>query len=256
MRRIELPGTGPEDVVLDAAGRVITGVAEGAILRVDPADGTVETIGDSGGRPLGLEACPDGTVLICDSRRGLLRLDPASRNVQVLVDTIDGVPLIGTSNAVRAGDGTIYFSSSTQRFEVEDHVGDILEHSTTGRLFRRDPDGRVETLLEGLAVRQRRRARAGRVVLLVAQTGAYCVTRYWLSGPRAGRRTPLVENLPGLPDNMSLGSDGLVWVSLADAPQPRCWTRCCPSRAPAAAQLGCSRLGCSRRPSAPCGCWR
>ena len=215
VRRIELPGTGPEDVVLDATGRIITGVAEGAILRVDPADGQIETIGNSGGHPLGLELCPDGTVLICDSRRGLLHLDPASRNVQVLVDAIDGVPLIGTSNAVRAKDGTIYFSSSTRRFEVEDHVGDILEHSATGRLFRRHPEGRVETLLDGLAFANGVVLAPDESFLLVAQTGAYCVTRYWLTGPRAGRSEPLVENLPGMPDNMSVGSDGLVWLAFA-----------------------------------------
>lgn len=220
VRRIDVPGTGPEDVVVDADGRIITGVSDGSILRIDATTGAIEVIGNSGGRPLGLEVCPDGSVLICDSRRGLLRLDPASGQVDVLVDTIDGVPLIGASNAVQTGDGTIYFSSSTQRFEVEDHVGDIMEHRGTGRLFRRDPDGGVETLLEGLQF-------ANGVVLapdgshvLVAESGGYCVTRYWLTGSRAGQSDTLVENLPGFPDNMSLGSDGLVWVSIAAPRNP------------------------------------
>jgi sugar lactone lactonase YvrE len=215
VRRIELPGAGPEDVVLDAAGRIITGVNDGSILRVDPTTGESVVIGNSGGHPLGLEVCPDGTILICDSVRGLLHLDPASRNVQVLVDKIDGVPLIGTSNAVRAKDGTIYFSSSTRRFEVEDHVGDILEHTTTGRLFRRHPDGQVETLLDGLAFANGVVLAPDESFVLVAQTGAYCVTRYWLQGPRAGQSEPLIENLAGLPDNMSVGSDGLVWLAFA-----------------------------------------
>jgi sugar lactone lactonase YvrE len=220
LRLIEIPGTGPEDVVLDAHGRVITGVSEGAILRIDPADGTVETIGHSGGRPLGLEVCPDGTVLICDSRRGLLSLDPASGKVDVLVGEVDGVPLIGTSNAVRATDGTIYFTSSTQRFEVEDHVGDLMEHTTTGRLFRRDPDGRVETLLEGLAFTNGVVLAPDETSLLFVQTGRYCITRYWLQGPRTGQSEPVIENLPGFPDNMSVGSDGLVWVAIASPRNP------------------------------------
>jgi hypothetical protein len=36
-----------------------------------------------------------------------------------------------------------------------------------------------------------------------------------LTGPRAGTTEPLVENLAGFPDNMSLGSDGLLWVAIA-----------------------------------------
>jgi sugar lactone lactonase YvrE len=215
VRRIEVPGTGPEDVVLDAEGHVLTGVAEGQILRIDPQNGAIEIVGDSGGRPLGLEVCPDGSVLVCDSRRGLLRLDPTSGQVEVLVGAIDGRPLIGTSNAVLDVDGTIYFSASTRRFEVEDHVGDLMEHSGTGRLFRRDPDGRVETLLDGLQFANGVVLAPDRSCVLVAESGGYCVTRYWLTGPRAGQTDSLIDNLPGFPDNMSLGSDGLVWVSIA-----------------------------------------
>ncbi len=220
MRRIDLPGRGPEDVVLDRDRRLITGLADGRILRIDPDDASIETIGDTDGRPLGLEPCPDGSVLICDSRRGLLRLDPASGTVEVLVASIGGVPLVGTSNAVRADDGTIYFTSSTRRFDVDDHVGDILEHNGGGRLFRRDPDGTVETLLEGLDFANGVVLSPDSSCLLVAQTAGYCITRYWLTGPRRGQAEPLVENMPGFPDNMSLGDDGLVWVAIAAPRNP------------------------------------
>jgi sugar lactone lactonase YvrE len=39
--------------------------------------------------------------------------------------------------------------------------------------------------------------------------------RYWLTGPRAGRSEPFVDDLPGFPDNMSLSEDGLLWVAIA-----------------------------------------
>ncbi|WP_369801794.1 hypothetical protein [Nocardia sp. BMG51109] len=78
-RLVPLPGSGPEDVVLAADGRVCTGVADGSLLAVDPDSGAVEKIGDTGGRPLGLHAEPDGALLICDSERGLLSsAEPAS----------------------------------------------------------------------------------------------------------------------------------------------------------------------------------
>ncbi|WP_324278335.1 hypothetical protein [Blastococcus brunescens] len=47
-------GDGPEDVV-DAGGRVLTGLSDGRIARIDRVSGTVETVARVPGRPLGLE---------------------------------------------------------------------------------------------------------------------------------------------------------------------------------------------------------
>jgi sugar lactone lactonase YvrE len=220
LRRLELPAAGPEDVVVDASGNVLTGLGDGRIVRIDPASGVVETIADTGGRPLGLEPCTDGSLLVCDSRRGLLRVDPATGAVEVLVASVDDGPLNFASNAVADDEGTIYFSASTRRFDLEHYMGDILEHSGTGRLFRRDPSGSVTTLLDGLDFANGVVLAPDRSCVLVAQTGRYCVTRYWLSGPAAGTSDTLIDNLPGFPDNMALGSDGLVWISLPTARNP------------------------------------
>jgi sugar lactone lactonase YvrE len=51
--------------------------------------------------------------------------------------------------------------------------------------------------------------------LLFAETAAYRISRHWLTGPRAGGTEPLLEDLPGFPDNLSLGSDGLLWTGIA-----------------------------------------
>ncbi len=40
------------------------------------------------------------------------------------------------------------------------------------------------------------------------------LSKYWLTGDRAGTVTPLVSNLPGHPDNMSTGADGRIWVAI------------------------------------------
>lgn len=56
--------------------------------------------------------------------------------------------------------------------------------------------------------------------LIVAETAAHRLNRYWLSGPRAGSRETLAGNLPGFPDNISLGSHGLIWVSSASPRNP------------------------------------
>ena len=45
---------GAEDVVIDARGNAWTGTREGSIFRVTPS-GSVVRIGNTGGRPLGIE---------------------------------------------------------------------------------------------------------------------------------------------------------------------------------------------------------
>jgi len=219
-RLLPLPGHSPEDVVLAADGRVVTGISGGPVLAVDPRDGAVEQIAHTGGRPLGLHADPDGSLLICDSERGLLRLDKPHGELEVLVDEVDGQRLNFTSNVVANGDGTLYFSASTRRYSFDNYMGDFYEHSGTGRLFRRTPDGRVETLLDGLQFANGVVLAPDRSCVLVAETAAYRVARYHLSGPRAGTSDYLIENLPGFPDNMGLGSDGLVWITLVTPRNP------------------------------------
>ncbi|MFQ6330008.1 SMP-30/gluconolactonase/LRE family protein [Nocardia sp. CWNU-33] len=215
--RLEVSSAGPEDVVLAPDGRVLAGVDDGSILSIDPSDGDVRQLANTGGRPLGLHADADGSILICDATRGLLRLDPDG-SLEILVDQVDGEPLSFASNVVRDDDGTIYFSSSSRRYRLDQWMGDILEHSGTGRLLRRDPSGAVETLLDGLQFANGVVLSPDRSCVVVAETGAYRVSRYWLTGPKAGTHDYLVENLPGFPDNMGLGSDGLVWITL---PSPR-----------------------------------
>ena len=215
---LPLGGLGPEDVVVDAQGRLLTGLEDGRIVRLRADGQEHEALGNTGGRPLGLEPLPDGDLLICDSHRGLLRLHPESGAITVLVDEVAGAPLTFCSNAVAARDGTIYFTESTTRFRFEHWRAAILEQRGTGRLLRRTTDGQVDVLLDGLQF-------ANGVVLapdgdsvVVAETGAYRLTRYWLRGPQAGTSQALVENLPGFPDNLSLTSGGAIWVAM---PNPR-----------------------------------
>ena len=214
----DLPGPGPEDVVVDGQGRVIAGLEDGRIVRVTPADGSVQTLADTQGRPLGIEVDSDGSLVVCDAYRGLLRVDPETGTVSELVGAsqlIDGRPLRVCNNAAIARDGTIWFSDSSARFTLEHWQGDLLEHSGTGRLLRRDPDGRVEVMLTGLHFANGVALAADESFVVVAETGAYRLTRLWLTGPDAGRNDVLVDNLPGFPDNISRGSDGLIWIAMA-----------------------------------------
>lgn len=197
-------------------GSLFTGVADGRVQRVDLDGRRVTTVADTHGRPLGVETLPDGRLLVCDAERGLLRVDPTTGRVDLLVSDVDGERMRFCNNAAVASDGTVYFSDSSRRFGIAHWRADILEHSCTGRLLRRHPSGGVDVLLDGLAFANGVALAPDESYIAVAETSGYRVTRYWLGGRRAGTSDVLVDNLPGFPDNLSTGSDGLLWIALAN----------------------------------------
>ncbi|MFG2968274.1 SMP-30/gluconolactonase/LRE family protein [Streptomyces sp. NPDC048288] len=220
---VAIGGRGPEDVVTDPDGRVLTGVEDGRILRLDglgdPDTPRVRELARTGGRPLGLELLPDGDLLVCDAERGLLRVGLADGAVQVLADTVEGEPLRFASNVVALPDGTLYFTVSSRRFPLDHWIGDIVEHSGTGRLLRLAPGARTpEVACDGLQFANGLAVSGDGTFLIVAETGAYRLTRYWLTGPRAGRAEFFAE-LPGMPDNLWRDGD-LTWVALAGPRNP------------------------------------
>lgn len=220
-RLIKLTGRGAEDVVVDANGLLLCGLADGRIVRVNPADGHEETVGNTGGRPLGMEVLADGRVLVCDCHRGLLRLDPSSGAIETLVREIDGIPLRFCSNVTAASDGTYWFTESTNRFDFEHFVGAMLEHRPSGRLFRRDPDGNVEVVLDNLHFANGVTLTENEDALIFAETDGYRLTRLSLTGATAGQRTVIADNLPGFPDNLSKVRDGQFWVALVNPRSPQ-----------------------------------
>jgi len=217
LRTIPLGGAGPEDVVVDENGRLITGVDGGRILRLDPDGHRADTVADTGGRPMGIELSGDGRLIVCDCRRGLLRVDPAGGGVEVLVEAVAGERLLHCNNAAVTADGTVYFSDSSRRFRFDHWKADLLEHSGTGRLLRRDPRGDVDVVLGGLQFANGVTLARDESFVVVAETGSYRLTMVRLSGDRVGTTEVFVDNLPGFPDNIALGSDGLIWVAIGSA---------------------------------------
>lgn len=208
---VALPGQGPEDVLIDADGSVLTGLSDGRILRISADRRTITTVADTGGRPLGLEWLPDGRVLVCDARRGLLTIDRDGR-IETLLSAVDGRSMKFCNNAAVLPDGTIYFTDSSTRFGIGEWKADLLEHSATGSIYRRTPDGEVTALASGRAFPNGVALSGDGSTLFFAETGTYELNRLDLTAPAAspGR----VASVPGLPDNISRGSDGLIWVAV------------------------------------------
>jgi sugar lactone lactonase YvrE len=215
LRVVPVPGEGAEDVLLDAEGWVFTGTADGSVFRVRPDGGRIDRVGTTGGRPLGLEWLPDGRLLVCDADRGLLALDPRTGRLEVLTALVHGERLRLCNNAAVHSSGDVYFSDSSRVFPLEHWKADLVENTASGRLLRRSPDGTVEVLLDGLRFANGVALAADESYVAVAESGGRTVVRRRLTGPRAGEVDRLAADLPGYPDNISLGTDGLIWVTIA-----------------------------------------
>ena len=254
-RLIEVPGRGTEDVVVDAAGAVYTGTEDGVIHRVGADGRRVDAVAATGGRPLGIELFPDGRLLICDARRGLLLADPGSGAIETLVTEVGGVPMRFCNNAAVAADGTVYFSDSSTVHPIAEWKAEMVEVTRTGRLLRRQPDGQVDVLLDGLAFANGVALAADGSFVVVAETATRTLVRRWLTGPAAGTSDLLVAELPGYPDNMARAATACSgWRSRARATR---WSSAC-----SAARCGCgagsrgSRPVCSRPSGGRSACRR
>ncbi|SED38192.1 Sugar lactone lactonase YvrE [Amycolatopsis tolypomycina] len=205
-------GHGPEDVVVDAEGRVYTGVDDGRILRLSPDGQRVDVIADTGGRPLGLELYGDDELLICDARAGLLVVPLTGGSPSVLATSALGLDFVFCNNAAVASDGTVYFTDSSRRFGIDNWRDDLIEQTAGGRLLRRTPDGTIDLLLDGLQFANGVALAPDESFVAVAETGACRVSRVWLPD---GRSDVFVDGLWGFPDNISTGTDGLIWITQA-----------------------------------------
>lgn len=217
----------PESVALDQQGRIYVSTQEGWILRLKPDGSGPEKWAQSGGRPLGITFDPQGNLIVADSFRGLLSISPEGK-VKKLASECDGIPILYADDVDVAADGKIYFTDASTKFGAREHGGtyeasllDLMEHGGHGRLLMYDPaKATTTTLLKGLNFANGVAVSHDQKSILVNETGSYRVVRFWLEGPHKGKAEPLVEGLPGFPDNITAGLEGRYWVALASPRNP------------------------------------
>ena len=206
---------GPEYIEVDTAGRLVTGYVGGALVS-HAADGSdPRTLANTGGRPVGLRALRDGTLIVADAVRGLLRVAPDG-TVAVLADSHDGVRFGLTDDVtVSADESVAYFTDASSKFGLEATVADIIEHGANGRLLRTDlATGATTLVLDGLHFANGVALEPGDQSLLLCETASYRVLRVHVAGPRAGTFEVFADNLPGFPDNLTWNGRDRWWVAL------------------------------------------
>lgn len=205
---------GPEALLLEDSA-LITGLHDGRLIRTSLDGKFTQVLADTGGRPLGLARHPNGLLVIADGVKGLLSLDAQGRLIP-LVTEAKGVPLGFTDDvAIDKSGHYAYFSDASNRFGYGSDGDAIIEHGGDGRLLRYDfQTGKTAVLLDKLEFANGVALGPDESFVLVNETGAYRISRYWLSGPKAGTHDVFIDNLPGMPDNLSFNGENRFWVAL------------------------------------------
>ncbi|WP_095189777.1 SMP-30/gluconolactonase/LRE family protein [Pseudomonas sp. Irchel 3E19] len=205
---------GPEALLLEN-DFLITGLHDGRLIRTS-LDGTQrKVLADTGGRPLGLARHPNGLLVIADGVKGLLSLDAQGQLIP-LTTAANGLAFGFTDDvAIDKSGHYAYFSDASSRWGYGHDGEAIIEHRGDGRLLRYDfQTGKTSVLLDKLEFANGVTLGPDDAYVLVNETGAYRISRYWLTGPKAGTYDLFIDNLPGLPDNLAFNGRDRFWVAL------------------------------------------
>lgn len=123
----------------DAAGNLyVVDIPFGRIFRLN-TDGSWDCVAEYDGWPNGLKVEKDGRLLVTDFKLGLVRIDPASGRHDVVLDSVEGGPLLGLNDLTWGPDGALYCTDQ----------GQTGLHDPRGRVLRIAPDGAVSVLIRG-----------------------------------------------------------------------------------------------------------
>lgn len=190
------------------------------------------------GRPLGFHHDAAGNLYVCMAGAGLVKLDAATKAVTVAASAVSlrdpvapGSPILYANDLDVAPDGTVYFTDSTPYGPARNRAGfwdtmeaytlSLLAGAPAGRLLAHTPGSGTATVVsDGLWFANGVAVAPGGAWAAVAETTAARVWRVELQGPDRGKRSILIDRLPGFPDGVTRAREGGFWVSIVVPAQP------------------------------------
>jgi ribose transport system permease protein len=233
LKDVEIIGLGavesPEDVILDDDDNLYCGTRHGDIVRFFPPDyQRSEVFAHIGGSPLGMSWDRDRNLNVCVGGMGLYKITPDRQVIKVTDETNRSALSIVDDSRLRladdldiAPDGRVFFSEATVRYEMHDWPVDALESRGNGRIICYDPkSGKTSTVVRNLIFPNGVCTAQDGQSILFAESWACRISRYYISGPKAGKVEIVVDRLPGYPDNINRASDGTYWAALMGMRSP------------------------------------
>ena len=192
-----------EGPVFDKDGNLwVTDIPWGRLFKVSPT-GEVSIGLEYDGHPNGMKFLTDGTALIADHKRGLMRFDPASGEVTTWFDRYRLEPFKGCNDLTIAQNGDVWFTDQGQSSLAD----------PSGRVYRvRKSDGELELMLDGLPGPNGLVFTQGEGALLLAMTRANAIWKVMLHpGGKPGKMGVWVQMQGGTgPDGLAIDDDGNV----------------------------------------------
>jgi gluconolactonase len=179
------------------------GTEAGELLRIDPADGSVETLASTGGFLLGIAFDGRGRCIACDwGNHALLRITPGGE-IETLADSVEGRALPFPNFPVFGPDGTLWVSNSGQEWGSDDGYLFSLRPGEEPRLASVDS----HQFPNGLALH----ADASR--LFVVESRLPGVVSYEIREGELGERTEVVTLPRTVPDGLAFDAEGSLFIS-------------------------------------------
>ncbi|HET9907067.1 MAG TPA: SMP-30/gluconolactonase/LRE family protein [Anaerolineales bacterium] len=223
-----------EDLAFDMDGRIYAGSDDGNIYRLtlDPAGqvSQFEAFATTGGFPLGLQFDGSGQLIVAVKDIGLMSISKDG-TAALLTDQVEGTPITYANAIAINADGLIYFTDSSTKFD-RGWPYDVLEARPHGRLLSYDPEtGESSLIKDGLYFANGIFLAPDESYLLINESSRARISRYWLTGNQAGELDTFAENLPLLPDNISVDENGnyllggMRRLPMMDKLQPNDWLK-------------------------------
>lgn len=212
---------GAEDLALDGEGNLYCGDRRGWIWKfAGPDHEHGEVWSRTGGLPLGHAWDADGNLVVAVGGMGVYRITPdgephlvANRVKRSRFSLHDDSALKFADDLDVAPDGAIFVSDFSTRTNAAEFMVETVEFRPNGRIIRIDPDGSTDVVVTNYVFPNGVCTAHDGESVLISSTGMCRVDRLWISGPRQGQMEPVLENLPGYPDNINRASDGSYWMT-------------------------------------------
>ena len=167
----------------------------------------------------GMAPFGDGRLLVCEQHPAAVTvLDPATGEVEVLVDSWRGLRLNSPNDVVRKSDGTVWFTDPSygflQGFRPEPEVGDSV--------YRYDPaSGQLAVAADSFDKPNGLAFSPDELLLYVGDNGSphRIVAFDVLDGGTLGPARTFAVSTPGHPDGLKVDSAGNVYASSAGGVQ-------------------------------------
>ncbi|GAB5372947.1 hypothetical protein AAMO2058_001708000 [Amorphochlora amoebiformis] len=219
---------GPEAFTVEEDGSLITGLADGRIVRISSTEdgGVLSTtlartgVNDSEcgssieleprcGRPLGMHLDPlnPNKLFIVDGYKGFLEMDLKTNQITTLAThTEDGSPLVLPNSVLPSSDGLIiYITDTSVTYQRRRIFHAAFSGIPTGRLLAyHRSNGSISIIREGLLMPNGMAHDYHRKCFLIALTISREVKRYC---PHDNTLTTFAKGLPGTLDNIVRYSD-------------------------------------------------